>query len=236
MLKVLICDDKINERVNLEYNIKKYLDDIKQEFTMTFCNDGEDLLENLQKCRYDIIFLDIVMPGKNGIDIAKKIRKNDNKTIIILVSSIGDFALEGYEVDALYYSIKPLTYEKVKHIMEKCEVKLKEQKGHIIFIKTVDGVHKIYQEDIIWGESRDKYIYIKANNEIMKCKTKLDDFLKALDFEYIRVHKSYFVNPNYIKEIQDSYLILDDGSELPISRAMKGNVRDKYIDFIGGLI
>lgn len=119
MLHICICDDEKVQRNNLKVIISTQLELKGIDFHITECEDGESLIESLNKNKncFDIIFLDIEMNGMNGIETAKQIRDINDTAVIIFVTGFTDYVFNGYEVRAFNYVLKPYKEEKIVDIL-----------------------------------------------------------------------------------------------------------------------
>ena len=109
MLEIAIVEDEENYRNVLCEYLKKYEQETGQEIHMSVFTDGDEIVENYT-AKYDIILMDIEMQFMNGMDAARKIREVDKAVIIIFITNMAQYAIQGYEVDALDYILKPISY------------------------------------------------------------------------------------------------------------------------------
>ncbi|MGL4773928.1 MAG: LytR/AlgR family response regulator transcription factor [Clostridium sp.] len=234
MINIGICDDNYIEISANKIFLEEYIKENNIDANITVYDKGMPLLQELKTRTFHIILLDIIMKNENGIEIAKEIRKIDSNVIIVFISSIGDYAIYGYDVDALAYFIKPLTKEKVKNIMEKAHNKLKEMDNCSVIVKTAKGFKKVCLNEVIYVESSNKEVYLKYRDREDIFKMKLDEVEEIFNRSFIRVHKSYLVNLNYINELNGNKVILESGQQIPVSRSFKDNAFERYISFIEG--
>jgi len=237
-MKIAICDDKENDRNSLMKLIKESIDseniDDEPEISLFECGEDLEYHYSNRNSPFDIIFLDILMSGKNGIKTAHEIRKNDNECIIIFTTVSTEYALEGYSVYAYNYIVKPLTIDNFKTVFLKAKevIDSKEQKS--LCIKTGAKIQTIHYRNIKYITSQGKKIFVFANqNEIIEGFYKLDDIESMIaDPRFIRSHKSYLVNMDYIKSVEKYHFVLDDNTLIPIRQKDFAKIRQKYYDYI----
>lgn len=110
MLSIAVVEDDIKYSATLKNYLVKYKDENKEDFEVDFFMNGYDFLESYEKKTYSIILLDIVMPGFDGLEVAKSVRRTDENASIIFVTNMAQYAIKGYEVNALDFVVKPINY------------------------------------------------------------------------------------------------------------------------------
>lgn len=184
--------------------------------------------------KYNIILLDIQMKGQNGIELAKKIRQEDEILNIIFITAISDYIADGYDVSALNYLIKPINENKLFECLNKAILKIpKEEKT--ILIDAAGGIQRLMQEDIIYIEAFAHNIEINTKKDKYITKKNISTIEKELDEDiFIRCHRSYIVGLRYVKRIGNNELELDNGQVIPISRRQYSNTNLAFIKYFRG--
>lgn len=233
-MNIAICDDEeifIRQTVELISSILEK----PTECEITTYLSGEKLLDKYNSERFDIIFLDIEMEGKNGIDTAREIRKIDENVIIVFLTSYQEFAMDGYEVNAYRYLIKnqPVyVYERqFKSIFDEYS-----QKHKCFVINTRNDIICIHLNDICFFEVLNKKITVHTTEKSYEYVGKLSEIEKQLqnDDSFIRTHKSYMVNVAQIDTIRYFDIIMKNSEQALMSRSLKKSVVDKYISYMTG--
>lgn len=234
MIKIAICEDEKNQRELIEKYLINILDEIKIQYEILTFNCGEDLFNNYPD-NIDIFLLDIQMGKINGMDVARKIRKIDNKNVeIIFTTSLVDYIQEGYEVRAFRYLLKPIKCEDLKKHLISCIKDIKSNKDNYIVINNKTDTYKVNISDITYIEikKRDMTVYtIKGNYEIKYSLDKIEKELESHNF--FRCHKSFLVNINYIENVRQYIAILENKEEIPISRHRFKDVKSKLLSHLG---
>ena len=221
MIKCIVIDDEELARELL----KSYI--TKTDFIE--CNgDFEnpiDALPILKEGNIDLVFLDIQMPQLKGTDFAKMIPSN---TRFIFTTAYSDYALEGYELNALDYLLKPITYERfLKGINKFEDSKALKVHSESLTIKSGYDLHKIKFEDITYIESDSEYVnfYISNGKKIMSYQS-LKSLEKSLPTnKFMRVHRSYIINTSKVTALKGKDLILDTKS-IPVSTSYYDKVKE----------
>lgn len=177
-------------------------------------------LEYINQHQPNLLFVDIDMPDINGIDLVNRIR---SKPMIIFTTAYKEFALEGFELEAVDYLLKPFSFERFERALEKAALHYRtrheaEKPGHI-FVYSEYQMVKIELDNIIYIESLDDYIKIHLSNEkpvmTLKSLKKISTELPAAQF--MRIHRSYIVSTGFISSLSGRKIVLTNGTTLPVS-------------------
>lgn len=231
MIKIAICEDEEEQQELLRAYIDQIFEGLSVKYKLELFNSGEELLENYPKDT-DILLLDIQMGQINGMDTARKIRKLHDKVEIIFITSLIEYVLEGYEVRAYRYLIKPVKYDDLKNNIINC-IKEIDIKNKYILIKEEGNRIKLDINEISYIEVQKEDITIHTPNQIYEIKGTMNNIEKEINCcRFFRCHKSYLVNLDYIKSIKQYVAILENKEEVPISRYRFKETKDKFFDLI----
>lgn len=232
MIKIAVCDDEKQVRLRLLTIIQQYFDEIGREVWLVGFREGQELLD--AKIRFDIIFLDIEMPGLNGIETAKKLRKWDVTSKIIYVTNYDNYQRNAYEVHAFDYLSKPVkdknifkTLAEAVHYLDNAPEKPK------CVLETEEGIVTIEIEDIYYFKysSRRVSIHTKQGNYIASYSLKgLYEKFKKYNFE--TPHKSFIVNSFYVKRIKGFDILLENGDIVPLAQKRAVDFKNRFNDFL----
>ena len=227
--RIAICDDEQNQ---IEYitsivtswsNHKGHSCEIR-----TFASAEAFLFEYEEDKAYDILLLDVEMKNMNGIELAKRIRKDNNRAEIIFITSHFEFVGEGYEVDALHYLIKPISVEKFTQVLIKAAEKLSVEPPSVVISCEGETV-KLYESDILYVESFLHYIVIHTKDNEYKIKENISVFENKVSDVFYRIHRSYLVSLKYITRISRTSVNIGN-TELPLSRGKYDNINRAFIE------
>lgn len=242
MIRIAICDDEefhVNREAEL---VKKYMIINEIEYEIVTFSSGQELLEKYDTYpRFDIIFLDIVMNDKTGIETAQLIRKKDSRVYIVYITAYIDFALDGYKTKTFRYILKNRsTFEgAVKECLDAFSYEQNYCRNKLHF-RCVEGELCATPEEILLLESIKHKVHFKVlwNGELVEYTYygKLDEFEEMLKcYGFVRCHKSFLVNLRFICTNPSDVLKLDNGMEIPVARSKRQNVQDEFLDFWGRL-
>ena len=185
--------------------------------------------------RFDITILDILMPGENGIEIARNIRASGTDTEIIFLTSSPEYAVDSYEVKAQNYLLKPVTEEKFFASIDSILAELDEKDTASFIIYTTEKQYsRIRVSSLVYGEVTHRTITLHLADQTMISAvmtfTEFQDILKAYP-DFIYPHRSYAVNMNYIQYVTKSDIILTDGQKIPLSRNNYTKISEQFLNF-----
>lgn len=231
MIKIAICEDEKEQQELLKSYIDQIFDGLSVKYELEIYNLGEELLDSYSK-DIDILLLDIQMGQINGMDTARKIRELDDKVEIIFITSLIEYVLEGYEVRAYRYLIKPIKYDDLKNNVINC-IKEIDIKNKYIIIKENGNRIKLDINEITYIEVQKEDITIHTLNQIYKIKGTMNNIEKEINcIRFFRCHKSYLVNLEHVKSIKQYVAMLENSEEVPISRYRFKDTKDKFFDLI----
>lgn len=228
MMRFALCENE-QEIINcISEKLEIYFPDEREIKTYA---DGEMLLSDcLQNC-YDVIFLDINMPGSNGMEIAARIRKNNLRVKIILVSNQNDLAYKGYLYNAFRFLRKSNLEQEVCEAVKSLKETFSSQNEYLVF-KTATGETIQTAKNIKYFEADGHTINMICNDKTIRVYGMLREFEKLMKNNgFIRIHKSYLVNFRYICLVEKNTVLLTCGKKLPMSRNRVGDAKIKMMFF-----
>lgn len=223
MLNIAICDDEKDLVNSLKQVVGCYLELKGLDYKIHEFNSGEALLSKITDTYFDIIFLDIEMSGLNGVETARKIRCNQNKSIIIFVTSYPDFVFQGYEVKALNYILKPYKKEKITDVLSSALEELNSMNDIFYTIQLKSGSHKINLTNTVYFASDKRKVCAVTTTDRIEFYSKLDELETELPNFFIRIHQRYLVNINYVSAVESNEAVVN-GQCLPVSRTYSQNL------------
>ena len=236
MIHIAICDDSKQERQILATLFKRYQELHATPLQIHIFQNGFSLLDAIdQGKRFDITILDILMPGENGIEIARNIRASGADTEIIFLTSSPEYAVDSYEVKAQNYLLKPVTEEKFFASIDSILAELDEKDTASFIIYTTEKQYsRIRVSSLVYGEVTHRTITLHLADQTMISAvmtfTEFQDILKAHP-DFIYPHRSYAVNMNYIQYVTKSDIILTDGQKIPLSRNNYMKISEQFLNF-----
>lgn len=236
MIHIAICDDSKQERQILAALFKRYQELHATPLQIHIFQNGFSLLDAIdQGKRFDITILDILMPGENGIEIARNIRASGTDTEIIFLTSSPEYAVDSYEVKAQNYLLKPVTEEKFFASIDSILAELDEKDTASFIIYTTEKQYsRIRVSSLVYGEVTHRTITLHLADQTMISAimtfTEFLDILKAYP-DFIYPHRSYAVNMHYIQYVTKNDIILTDGQKIPLSRNNYTKISEQFLNY-----
>lgn len=236
-MRVVICDDELLQREELREYIYKVFKEVKEELELLIFKSVEEVLKEKDVLNHtDIFILDIKMDEVSGMDLAKIIRKENDISEIIFITSLVDYIQEGYTVRAYRYLLKPINYEELKTHLLSCINDIKKKKDNFMMIENKGIVHKVPINEIMYIEVIKKELTIHTKHTNYKTKSSMDKVEKELEkFNFYRCHKSYLVNMKYIETIDKNEIIIN-GNKIPVSKHRISDFKKKFTLLLGDII
>ncbi len=235
MFHIAYVEDEIAYSDQLETFISKFQKEKKIEFHLTAFSSADEFLSSFSFGKYDIILLDILLKKDkiNGMDLAREIRKIDKKTILIFVTTMVQFAVEGYEVEALGYLVKPITYFSLEQVFNKALKRIKKNTDIFLTITNKGVLVKLPSSKITYIEVRGHSLTLHSTEGIYALRGSLDQMEEKLkDKDFVRCNNCYLVNLCYAYSIQGNSLKVGEDL-LQISRPKKKAFIDALTKFQG---
>ena len=214
-MRIAICDDEKNIRELIGNKVAKQYPDTK----IVFFASGEELI--LSEEKIDILFLDIQMNGRNGMETARQLRKKDKKIIIIFVTAIEDYVFQAFDVGAFHYLVKPIDDVKFADVLHRAteewssqsrDTKYPEEKYMMI---SNSGVHtKVVLDEIIYAEVFNRKVVLHMVDGIMEYYGKLSDLEALTGDSFFRPHRAYLINFKYVEKYDATTIYLEKGTVL----------------------
>lgn len=234
MINIAICDDQDYDRKNLKQILEKISLRNNIRFNIEEFKSGKELLNIYKRDipKFDVIFLDIILGDSNGIDVAKCILDLYSSVKFIILSSSKDFILDGYDISAINYIIKPSSIERIeKELLRAIDIQENNKKfyeinknGNTVLLK----LNNIYYFEV---DHRKVNVYEKEN--VIDYYDRLDNVEKNLvDKGFKRCHRSYVINISKIKELRSNEVKLLNEQIVPVGRKYKENLKETFFNYL----
>ena len=220
MLHIAIVEDEERYAAELEEFVRRYGEEAHHQIKVTLYQDGEDLVEDY-KGGFDILLMDIQMKFMDGMTAAEKIREKDQEVQIIFITNRNDYAIRGYEVDALDYVFKPVSYYIFVKKLEKAVSRIQAKAGSTLTLNTKAGLRRIKTTDLYYVESEGHNLIYHTKKGDFVTRERIGDAEKILSNKgFFRSNKCYLVNLQHVEGIVDGCCEIG-GQKLLISRARR---------------
>lgn len=220
MLHIAIIEDNTTDAKKLQELLLTFSTRNGETLEIDSFPDAIGFLERYRSI-YDITFMDIELPYMDGITAAHKLRELDQHVILFFVTNMAQYAINGYEVDALDYILKPLHYGAFEAKMRKA-IALCRSRDNSVTVSRQDGLFRLRMREVLYIEVRGHRLQYHTENGVLESGGSLTETEEQLGKHgFLRCHKSLLVNQRHIAGVLRDTLRLTNGEELPISRLRK---------------
>ena len=234
MLKIAVCDDSRELLEKVEKDLHEYESVRNTPVTVHTYTNAVDLLDGLKKTDYDILILDIIMPGFTGMQAAHEIRKFNEEIKIIFLTSSKEFAIESYSVGAYYYLLKPVLKEKLFSVLDKVVSEITSKQESCV-IYTHMGIVNIPFARIECLEVYNKHlVFHLSDGSTKETRGALTDYENVFleRKEFLKIHRSYILNMDYIHSIEAGEIATYSGKRFPVSRLLAKDIKERYMNYM----
>ncbi len=221
-MRIVICDDEAAVRDTLAEKAKEYC----PRAEVLCCQSGEELLG--MEPEPDILFLDIQMPGKNGMEAAKKLREKGSRVIIIFVTAMEEYVFQSFDVGAFHYLVKPFADEKFQSVLGSAvrqyqqilafqaqgKDSLSSEEGRHLLVKSKGTCTKVFWKDIVYAEVFNRKVTIHKMGEDIEYYGRLSELEKQAGEDFFRPHRAYLIHFRYVVKYNASSILLENGTAL----------------------
>lgn len=232
-MNIAVCDDEEIQRSLLKGYLEAWAEAGGHALRISLFSTGRQFLESLKETRFDIVLLDIQMPDMDGMSAAKALRETDGQTGIFFVTGYEDYLVQGYEVEAFRYLLKPVSEEKLWAALDQFLKKRGGQK-RVLMAEMPEGVQRVDAEEICYMEAFAHSCELHTLSECITVKSGISALEKEvvrLGVPLFRCHRSYAVNIAQVRAIEREAALLSDGSRIPVSRRLYQELNRQFIDY-----
>ena len=235
MIKIAFCDDEMEVLHQMNELLDRYQVERNEDITYAAFQSPFELLTEIEKgIRPDILFLDVVMPGQNGMDVAKEIRQYDTNMKIIFLTSSPEFAVESYSVGAYFYQLKPIWEESFFRLMDSVLSECEKKKKNSLILRSKDGITRIDLQQLEYCEVLGrKLLFHLENGAVLESAGSLDDLAGQLMqySNFFRPHRSFLVNMEYIQNISSRSIKMVNDAVIPIPHGKCSEIKNTYMEY-----
>ncbi|MCI8994022.1 MAG: response regulator transcription factor [Eubacterium sp.] len=217
MLSIAVCDDEVIECCSLAGKIEEILKNMKIPCMIRQFQGGRELLEVAES--FDIVFLDIMMCGMDGMKTAQMFRKKASDRILIFVSSSRDYVFEAYDVEAFQYLLKPVEEKKLKSVLRKAVLKTESRSQEFMIASRERQKTKIFLDDIYYFEMKGRVVEVHGAEGIFTYYEQIGSLENKLrEKGFFRCHKSYLIHLKYVDAYNRQEAVLENGEKIMIAK------------------
>ena len=235
MFQIAIVEDDRSNREQLNEYILRYGTEVGENFRVSCFTCGDDLLKQYD-LRFDLILMDIEMPGADGMQTARRLRQMDEQVVLVFITNMAQYAIQGYAVQALDYILKPLSYLSFKMRFARALGRIDRQKDAQILLECHDHQIRLPVRSIFYVEVQQKQLCYHTEQGEYTLRGTLKSAEEALAaFPFAKGNYWYIVNLAQVAEIGPKSLWVG-GAELPVSRGCRQELLAAFDRYIGGTV
>lgn len=234
MIKIAFCDDDISELNELHLLLDQYRVEHNLDIQYAAFHTPLDLLSEIERgTRFDILLLDILMPGLNGIDAAAEIRARDENVKIIFLTSSSEFAVQSYSVQAYFYQLKPIRRESFSRLMDSVLAVCSTEQSSSLLLRCKNGITRITPRQLEYCEVIHRTLMIHlTSGKVLESVGSLDGLSRQLApyGHFLRPHRSYLVNLEHVQNLSYRAITMSCLAEIPIPRGKYNDIKTAFLD------
>lgn len=233
-MRIAIVDDVRLDAGLLQSYLQRYQEEGIGEWEIMLYSCGEDFLARYQPM-FDLVILDIDMPGLNGVDIARRIRAMGDNVVLMFVTNMPQYALQGYAVDAVDYLIKPVSYEEFSLKLKKAQRYIRLNQSAQLTLHTANGVALVQSDQLLYVESSLHYLTYHTLDGDYRVRGSLSQAEAELPPSlFVRCGGSFLVNLRHVRGV-DKQDVLVGEERVKLSRGKRLDFMEKFSKYLGGM-
>lgn len=233
MIKIGICDDDVQVLDELQTLLDRYCGERGQEIDYMAFQSPLDLMVAIERgAQFDILILDVLMPGENGIDAAEEVRSYDRSVKIIFLTSSSEYAVESYRVGAYYYQLKPIRAEGLFRLLDSALDDCEKERGRSLILRCKSGITRVKLRQLEFCEVIHRTLLLHlTNGTVLESAGSLDELYRQLTpfGGFLRPHRSYIVNLDYVQTLSARAIIMSGQAEIPLPRGKHNEVKNAFL-------
>lgn len=232
MLHIAVVEDEPECCAMIQDMLHQYEAEHQMQISVTTFSDGSRLMEQYNN-DFDILLLDIEMPELNGMDAAEQIRRQDDDVVIVFITNMAQYAIKGYEVDALDFILKPINYYTFSMRFTRAVSRVNKKQDRWVCLNMTDGMKRLDIGQIYYIEIQNRMLHYHTQEGEYIVRGTLKNVQEQLEnCHFVKCNHWYLVNLQYVSEIKKNIVVVA-GSELEISRRMRTAFLAAITDYMG---
>lgn len=232
MLRIAVVEDDAPTREKLCTLIRDHAVSKGKDLAVTPLEDGSSLLGGALS-GYDIIFLDIMLPGLTGMEVAERIRAGDPNVVLVFVTNAAQYAIKGYAVGALDFVLKPVNPYEFLVKLERALERAAQRRQRPITLQTADGVQVLSSRDILYVETRDRKLFYHTTRGCFAVRSSMQSAEALLgSLRFMRCNQCYLVNLRHVQSVQGDFVTVGR-DRLEVSRRQRAAFLEAMLQYVG---
>lgn len=233
-MRIAVCDDDEQEILRLMELLAEYQFSRGESMDCHSFYNTTEFLCDLKGGEYDLVLMDVLMPGISGIQAAQELKSRDGNVRLVFISASPEFAVASYNVEAYHFLLKPVDAAALFSVLDRVGNELSRQADQAFILKSREGIVRLSFAEVEYVEVTNKTVsFHLVDNVVREVTATLADFEERLLCrpEFFKAHRSYLVNLNRIREINVNGIVTKNGHSIPVSRQRRSLLQDTYVHF-----
>lgn len=232
MLSIAICDQSYENRRETADILTKILFD-ETDIQFLFYENGIQVFDDIlnQRFQADLLLIDVILPGIDGMRVVEFLRKQKLKTDVIFLTEAAEYAADGYQYHAFDYLVKPVSAKRFERAMQRYVEERLYTAADFLNVSIRGCSQKIQLQRVMFFESRERKISaVLVDEEVIFYEKMNELYERLLDTSFLRCHQSYIVNTDYISTVTASGILLINKKKIPVSKRYSKEVREYVLN------
>ena len=233
MLRIAVVDDEQEQRALLESCLHRYEQENGVQLGISLFGDSQTFLRQ-DPGGFDIVLLDIQMPGLDGMTVARQLRERNRSLVLVVITNMAQFAIEGYAVDAMDFILKPVSYYRLAASLTKARSRLQTEQGVPLVLHTKEGTYRLDSARVYYIEMYNHHTIFHTEDGVFDSTgslKKLEEQLAGQNF--VRCNNGYLVNLRHVRGVEGGDVVVG-GDRLLISRTRRKAFLQRMSEYFGG--
>ena len=234
MITAAIVDDDPNIRETLQAALITDTQKRRIPVQLSVCASGSEFL-TLPQEKWDLVLMDVEMLGQNGIETARQLRRVNDRAAIIFITNYIQYALEGYEVQAFRYLLKPIDAAQFEQVVGTALDEIHHRQTAYLQLKGRSEIIRLAIDELIYAETERGHLLLHTPGKVLECYSTMEKLEQELKQEaFFRCHSSFLVALEAVRQIEKQDVVLKDGTRVPVSKNRKKGMKQALTNFWGG--
>ena len=232
MIKVAVVEDEREQAERIRGFLEQFARENDKKLQIRLFCDGDEFIREMN-CGFDIALMDIQMKRINGMQAAEAVRQCDEEMIIIFITNLVQYAVQGYSVNAMNFLLKPVSYFTFSDKFMQAVKRLEKRKGRLLEVKTDKGFTRLHPEEIHYVEIVNRRLVIHTQDREFFCTEPMQNLEEKLDSHmFFRCHVAYLVNLEYVRQVMKNSAVVGE-KEVLVSKYRKKEFLNALTNYMG---
>ncbi|MDO5734348.1 MAG: LytTR family DNA-binding domain-containing protein [Eubacteriales bacterium] len=238
-MQIAYLEDQALDQEQMLNLLGTWIEERSPQSAVSIFPDAKSFLFALEDQHFDLYLFDILMPGQDGLSLARELRAQGNESPIVFITSEIDYVLAGYKVAATDYLLKPIEKTELYQVLDRVEKALSSNRPALV-LEHAEGLETVFIDQILAVEAADKEVIYSLKNPKESRQIRLRESLQAVEErlaelgfgrQFQRIHRGVLVNLSFVQRIEQTEVLMQDGQIFPLARNRRREVMAQYLAY-----